>query len=106
LVTEQDKKKFAALPYSFSVLQIDAAKQFSMSAKFVFDVCQPLYQKHKLITYPRSDCRYLPVEHHQQADTIIKILSGSNDNYAEFAKNADSEIKGKAWNNSKVSAHQ
>jgi len=105
LVTEQDKKQFAALPYNLSALQIDAAKQFSMNAKLVLDVCQALYEKHKLITYPRSDCRYLPVEHHQQAKAIIQILSNSTDKYAEFAKNADAAIRSKAWNNSKVSAH-
>ena len=76
-----------------------------MNAKLVLDVCQGLYEKHKLITYPRSDCRYLPLEHHQQASAIIKILSASTDKYAEFAKNADCTIKSKAWNNSKVSAH-
>jgi DNA topoisomerase-3 len=79
LVTEQDKKQFAALPYNLSSLQIDAAKQFSMNAKLVLDVCQALYERHKLITYPRSDCRYLPAEHHQQANAIIKTLSGAND---------------------------
>ncbi|TWX56922.1 DNA topoisomerase III [Colwellia hornerae] len=105
LLNEQDKKQFAALPYNLSALQIDAAKQFSMNAKLVLDVCQALYEKHQLITYPRSDSRYLPVEHHQQAKAIIQILAESNNKYAEFAKNADSTIKGKAWNNSKVSAH-
>jgi DNA topoisomerase-3 len=105
LVTEQDKKQFATLPYNLSSLQIDAAKQFSMNAKLVLDVCQALYEKHKLITYPRSDSRYLPVEHHQQASSIIKILADSNNKYAEFAKGADCSIKSKTWNNSKVSAH-
>jgi DNA topoisomerase-3 len=105
LLTEQDKKQFAALPYNLSALQIDAAKLFSMNAKLVLDVCQALYEKHKLITYPRSDSRYLPVEHHQQAKAIIQILAESKDKYAEFAKNANCTIKGKAWNNSKVSAH-
>jgi DNA topoisomerase-3 len=105
LVTEQDKKQFAALPYNLSSLQIDAAKQFSMNAKLVLDVCQALYEKHKLVTYPRSDSRYLPVEHHQQASSIIKILADSKNKYAEFAKGADCNIKSKAWNNSKVSAH-
>jgi len=104
-VVEQEKKQFAALPYNLSALQIDAAKQFSMNAKLVLDVCQALYEKHKLITYPRSDCRYLPSEHHKQAKNIIANLSNSAEKYAEFAKNADSTIKNKAWNNSKVSAH-
>jgi len=105
LVTEQDKKQFAPLPYNLSALQIDAAKIYSMNAKLVLDVCQSLYEKHKLITYPRSDCRFLPVEHHQQAKAIIGILATSTERYAEFAKNANFSLKSKAWNNSKVSAH-
>lgn len=105
LVSEHDKQQFAALPYNLSALQIDAARQFSMNAKLVLDVCQALYERHKLITYPRSDCRYLPLEHHQQAKAIITILSNSTEKYAEFASNADCSIKNKAWNNSKVSAH-
>lgn len=104
-LVEQQKKQSAPLPYNLSALQIDAAKQFSMNAKLVLDVCQALYEKHKLITYPRSDCRYLPVEHHKQAKTILDILSKSNEKYAEFAKQADSNIKNNAWNNSKVTAH-
>ncbi len=105
LVTEQEKKQFATLPYNLSALQIDAAKIYSMNAKLVLDVCQSLYEKHKLITYPRSDCRYLPVEHHQQAKTIINILATASEKYAEFAKGANFSLKSKAWNNSKVSAH-
>jgi DNA topoisomerase-3 len=104
-IEEQQKKHYAALPYNLSSLQIDAAKQFSMNAKLVLDVCQSLYEKHKLITYPRSDCRYLPLEHYQQAKGIIAILSDTTENYGAFAKNADASIKSKAWNNSKVTAH-
>lgn len=104
-ITKEKKQLFAPLPYSLSALQIDAAKQYSMNAKLVLDVCQALYEKHKLITYPRSDCRYLPVEHHQQAVSIIKILAQSSNNYRHFALNANPSIKGKAWDDRKVSAH-
>jgi len=104
-VIKQDKQQVAALPYNLSSLQIDAAKRFSMNAKLVLDVCQALYEKHKLITYPRSDCRYLPLEHHQQAKGIIDILSRSTEEYGKFAQGANHSLKSKAWNNSKVSAH-
>ncbi|NQZ22188.1 MAG: DNA topoisomerase III [Colwellia sp.] len=104
-VIKQDKQQVAALPYNLSSLQIDAAKRFSMNAKLVLDVCQALYEKHKLITYPRSDCRYLPLEHHQQAKSIIEILSRSPGEYGKFAQAADPSLKNKAWNNAKVSAH-
>ncbi len=44
-------KQNAPLPYSLSSLQIDAAKRYAMSAQKVLDICQSLYEKHKLITY-------------------------------------------------------
>ncbi len=101
----QQKKQFAPLPYNLSSLQIDAAKRFSMNAKLVLDVCQSLYEKHKLITYPRSDCRFLPTEHFKQAASIIKMLAASNSTFATAAKGADTKIKSKAWNDKKISAH-
>jgi len=104
-INKEQKKQSAPLPYNLSSLQIDAAKQFSMNAKLVLDVCQSLYEKHKLITYPRSDCRYLPTEHHKQATNIINLLAQSSASYQTFAVNANPKIKGRAWNNSKVSAH-
>jgi len=101
----EQKKQFAPLPYSLSSLQIDAAKRFSMNAKLVLDVCQSLYEKHQLITYPRSDCRFLPNEHFKQAPSIIKMLASSNPIIATAANGADSKIKSKAWNDKKVTAH-
>ncbi|AWB56150.1 DNA topoisomerase III [Colwellia sp. Arc7-D] len=104
-VDEQQKKQAAPLPYNLSSLQIDAAKIYSLNAKLVLDVCQALYEKHKLITYPRSDCRYLPKEHHAQAKGIIAMLANAAETYAKFAQGADSSLKSKAWNNAKVTAH-
>ncbi|MEW6981268.1 DNA topoisomerase III [Colwelliaceae bacterium 6471] len=104
-IKQEQKKLNAPLPFNLSTLQIEAAKQFSMNAKVVLDVCQSLYEKHKLITYPRSDCRYLPTEQHALAKSTLAMLANAPTNYAEAAKNADATIKSKAWNNSKVSAH-
>ena len=104
-ISNEQKQQNQPLPFNLSSLQIAAAKQFSMNAKLVLDVCQTLYEKHKLITYPRSDCRYLPKEQFKQAATIINTLSVSNLPCNEQAKNADSTIKSKAWNDKKITAH-
>ncbi|WP_199609896.1 DNA topoisomerase III [Flocculibacter collagenilyticus] len=104
-VNKQLKKQNAPLPYNLSALQIDAAKQFSMNAKLVLDVCQALYEKHKLITYPRSDCRYLPKEQHKQAANIVKKLASSQHLYAKAAAQADTKLVSKAWNDKQVGAH-
>ncbi|WP_371186530.1 DNA topoisomerase III [Thalassotalea maritima] len=102
---QQQKKQFAPLPYNLSALQIDAAKAFNMNAKQVLDTCQSLYEKHKLITYPRSDCRYLPSEHFQQATSIISAISASENKYQQACKGADRKRKSKAFNDVNVGAH-
>lgn len=102
--TEQ-KQQNAPLPFNLSQLQISAAKQFSMNAKLVLDVCQALYEKHKLITYPRSDCRYLPTEQLKQSSSIIDMLSNTSLPCAQQAKHADKSIKSNAWNDKKITAH-
>lgn len=101
----EQKHQNQPLPFNLSNLQIAAAKQFSMNAKLVLDVCQALYEKHKLITYPRSDCRYLPKEQFKQAPTIINMLADTALPCSEQAKNADEAIKSKAWNDKKITAH-
>ena len=93
------------LPYSLSALQIDAAKRFAMSAQQVLDGCQSLYEKHKLITYPRSDSRYLPREHHRQAKDILSAIGRMAGKLQAVVVGADVTIKGKAWNDAKVKAH-
>jgi len=104
-INTEAKQQNQPLPFNLSSLQIAAAKQFSMNAKLVLDVCQALYEKHKLITYPRSDCRYLPKEQLKQAATIINTLATANLPCSEQAKNADNSIISKAWNDKKITAH-
>jgi DNA topoisomerase-3 len=104
-ISTEDKKQGQPLPFNLSSLQIAAAKQFSMNAKLVLDVCQALYEKHKLITYPRSDCRYLPKEQLKQAPALIELLSQTKLPCAQQAKSADKNIKSKAWNDKKITAH-
>ena len=53
------------------------------------EISQSLYEKHKLITYPRSDCRYLPMEHLKQAPQIIEMLKSSTSNISKAASNAN-----------------
>ena len=99
------KKQPPPLLYNLSALQIDAARRFSMSAKQVLDTCQALYERHKLLTYPRSDCRYLPVEHWADRSTVIEALANNCPPLATAAHDADRTLKSAAWNNSKVEAH-
>ncbi|MDD1794291.1 DNA topoisomerase III [Enterovibrio sp. ZSDZ42] len=93
------------LPYSLSALQIDAAKRFNMSAADVLACCQSLYEKHKVITYPRSDSRYLPKDHLKEASAVTSAIGKTAPSLSDAVKNANLSLKSKAWNDSKVEAH-
>lgn len=108
LVTDvQTAKKSQAppLPYNLSTLQIDASKRFNLSAQQTLDLCQNLYERHKLITYPRSDCRYLPQEHLNDKSKVTQAIAKTCPALADATLKANLSIVGKAWNDSKVGAH-
>ncbi len=102
---DKREKETAPLPYSLSALQIDAAKRFNMSAQAVLDTCQRLYETHKLITYPRSDCRYLPEEHFAERYTVLQAISAQLDDYHQLPEVVNAEQKNRCWNDKKVEAH-
>jgi DNA topoisomerase-3 len=102
---KKDKKQPPPLPYNLSALQIDAAKRFGLSAKQVLDTCQTLYERHKLLTYPRSDSRYLPKQHFLEAPKVLNAIKHSSEQLSAAIGDADTQLKSKAWNDSKVEAH-
>jgi DNA topoisomerase-3 len=107
-VTESERKETRQappLPYSLSALQIDAAKRFGMSAVDVLANCQSLYERHKAITYPRSDSRYLPSEHFKQANEVCRAVASNASELSYACNGANTTLKSKAWNDKKVDAH-
>lgn len=101
----KNKQSAPPLPYNLSALQIDASKRFNLSPKDVLTVCQSLYERHQLITYPRSDSRYLPVEHFREAPGVLGAIKANSPQHESAVDNANSALKSKAWNDSKVEAH-
>lgn len=104
-LNRKTKQQPAPLPYSLSALQIDAGKRYGMSAQQVLDTCQSLYEKHTLITYPRSDSRYLPEEHFARAERVVKAIRSTCPALTEAADGTDLHLRSKAWNDKKVDAH-
>ncbi len=102
---QKDKQQPAPLPFNLSSLQIEAAKTFGMSAQQVLDTCQSLYERHQLITYPRSDSRHLPNEQHSLAPSVIQAIGQNCSDLTEFSQLAQPKLKSKAFNDSKVEAH-
>lgn len=104
-VTREQKKQYVPLPYSLSTLQIDAAKRFNLNAQKTLDICQQLYERHKLITYPRSDCRYLPTGHFTERNAVTSAIRKTVVALDKAVNEADLSLKSKAWNDSEVGAH-
>ena len=94
----------APLPFSLSTLQIEAAKRYGLSAQNVLDICQKLYETHKLITYPRSDCRYLPEEHFAGRHAVLNAI-GVHAASLLPQPVVDPEIRNRCWDDKKVDAH-
>lgn len=61
-VKKEQKSESAPLLYDLTELQRDANKKYSLTAKQTLNIMQSLYEIHKLLTYPRTDSRYLTTD--------------------------------------------
>ena len=110
-VTEEAKPSTQQAPQLFDLtsLQREANARFGFSAKNTLGLAQALYERHKVLTYPRTDSRALPEDYINTVKETIEQLGESVPNYAEFAK----KIKDNNWvrpnkkifDNSKISDH-
>lgn len=99
------KEQSPVLPYNLLKLQSDASRKFGIKSHEVKDITQSLREKHKLITYNRSDCEYLNDEHHIDAPDVLNAIKNTATIFGNLITKADINIKSRAFNSSKVSAH-
>ncbi len=97
------KKESPPLPFSLNELQQSASKRLGFSAQRTLDIAQTLYERHKLITYPRTDCRYLASAQHAEAPAVLTALKDNG--YLEPVAGADTKRKSRAFNDKKITAH-
>ncbi|MEX8193100.1 DNA topoisomerase III [Comamonas guangdongensis] len=111
-VTEESKPTTQASPLLFDLtsLQREANGKFGFSAKTTLALAQSLYERHKALTYPRTDSRALPEDYLPVARQTFDMLAGSGMRHlAPFAQQAinDNYIRPtkRIFDNSKVSDH-
>lgn len=102
LVESELKKEVAPLPYDLSTLQQEASKRLKVSVKTVLDVAQSLYEKHKIISYPRVDSRYLVESMFKDVPDIAASIVAIDPSMSEVLKLVDLNVKGRAWNTIEV----
>ena len=109
IVTEESKPTTSLSPllYDLTSLQRDGNSRFGFSAKNTLGLAQALYEKHKVLTYPRTDSRALPEDYQETVKQTLAMLGGTQ--YSSFA----GHILQSGWvrpnkrifNNAKVSDH-
>ena len=77
-VTEEAKPstQLSPLLYDLTSLQREANSRFGFSAKSTLGLAQALYEKHKVLTYPRTDARALPEDYLVTVKETLKMLTG------------------------------
>ena len=109
-VTEESKPTTSISPALFDLtsLQREANARFGFSAKNTLALAQALYERHKVLTYPRTDSRHLPEDYLQTSMQTLECLTG-NAGYESYA----SQILQNRWvrpnkrifDNKKISDH-
>lgn len=105
-ITEIPKKKFSPALYDLTELQRDANKIWGYSAKQTLSIMQRLYENHKILTYPRTDSRYISTDVVSTIPDRLKAIA-----IGEYRMAASEILKGKISgnksfvDNSKVSDH-
>ena len=110
IVTEESKPSTSLSPllYDLTSLQRDANSRFGFSAKNTLGLAQALYEKHKVLTYPRTDSRALPEDYLNTVKSTLTMLNEVT-GYSSFAD----QILNSGWvrpnkrifNNAKISDH-
>lgn len=98
-------REVAPLPFDLGTLQEICSKKLGLGAQETLDIAQSLYETHKVITYPRSDCGYLPLSQHIEAPKILSALGRADAAVNELMPHIDPQRRSRAWNDAKVSAH-
>lgn len=109
-VTEEAKPstQLSPLLYDLTSLQREANGRFGFSAKTTLSIAQALYEKHKALTYPRTDSRHLPEDYLATVKSTVEAL-GEQNNYLQFTR----QVLKQGWvkpnrrifDNSKISDH-
>lgn len=107
-VTKAERKETRTPPpltYKISALQIDASEEYDLSPAATLKILQSLYEA-RLITYPRTDCPYLPEALFNNRERTLETISAMFPALtATITTMADIAQKSKAWDDTKLEEH-
>ncbi|KAF1300581.1 MULTISPECIES: DNA topoisomerase III [Enterococcus] len=103
-VEEKVKTEAAPLPYDLTEIQREANSRYGYSAKKTLSLVQSLYEIHKIVTYPRTDSKYLTEDMKDTMQERLQAVSDFAPEVKQYLKNPR-VVQQKVFNNSKVSDH-
>lgn len=98
-------REAAPLPFDLSTLQEVCSRKLGLGVQEVLNIAQALYETHKATTYPRSDCRYLPVSMFDEVPAVLDALLKTDPALQPAFGKLDRSLRSRAWNDAKVTAH-
>ncbi|MFC4303246.1 type IA DNA topoisomerase [Cohnella boryungensis] len=87
----KDTKEYPYKLYDLTLLQREANGKFGFSAKKTLDVAQALYEKHKVISYPRTNSNYVNEQNIPEMHKILETMRSSPD-YGTFVNGANKKL--------------
>ncbi|MES2614285.1 MAG: DNA topoisomerase, partial [Bdellovibrionota bacterium] len=84
--TRKESKEIAPQLFDLTLLQREANRKFGISASRTLQAAQRLYEKHKLLTYPRTDSRYLPNDYLDNVTNVLREFSAIPTEYSVVCK--------------------
>ncbi len=98
-VTEESKPSTQLSPalFDLTTLQREANSRFGFSAKTTLSLAQSLYERHKALTYPRTDSRYLPQDYVGTVQQTMRVLADSESGVARSVKPHAAQVVKQDW---------
>ena len=98
----EDKQIPPPLGYSLSTLQTDASSKWGFSADKTLKLAQSLYETHKICSYPRTDCQYLPTSQFSERHAILDNIQKHLPHFQNAIEQATRSIQAPIWNQKEV----
>ena len=107
VISCETKRKKVPQPkaYSLADIQIEANRLYGLTADETLQVCQSLYERHKIASYPRTDCGHLPESQHAEAPAVLAAVAATCPAAAKAVERADVSIKSPTFDDKKITAH-
>ena len=99
------EKETPPLPFSLPTLQATANSKLKFSASKTLEIAQALYEKHKAISYPRSDTEYLAQSQKAEVQPLVNLLKAKFPSWTQILQTTGIVMRDSTFDDSKLTDH-